>query len=441
MFGRTLIFAFLTILTGCVAAPEPFKPTDVARISMTAVSDKLWTVVYVLPKPVSELVFVRQPDGSRVADWVAGPGFEIVQVDGLERIRSTDKRPFTEATFAVPPLYRDLPKDYAPFSPFGDGGLLAYTGRFFACPGECPADATWQMMLAAPGRTILTSGQSFSDEARWREGGDGQNVYVGKTQPVATADFLAVIDTALPEKIRGQLSQQLPQFMRFFAERMGNLDDRPMLFASYDLSHQNGMGRQGGTLPGQVFVHFYGAGWPDRMSDSGFTDELAWHFAHEAAHLYQRQLFADTGRGAWIHEGGAEAMAAIALSLNGRGDAVRAHVAALAEKCGKILGSRSIHDALDGRDFDAAYACGLQVNLTLDAELRQRVSNSDGIFTVWRRYLENATSGTATEADFLTAIEQVGGVDLSTRIAALVSTPQRDFPAANLPTANGKPSW
>ena len=31
------------------------------------------------------------------------------------------------------PTYSRLPKDYAPFSPFGDGGMLFHTGRLFAC--------------------------------------------------------------------------------------------------------------------------------------------------------------------------------------------------------------------------------------------------------------------------------------------------------------------
>lgn len=438
MFSRALIAVLPFALTACIASPEPFKPTDIARIGISATSDTSWVAIYVLPEPAEEIVFVRQPDASRVKDWKGGPGYEIVQIDGIERIRRVDGRPFNEAVVYLPPLYRDLPKDYAPFSPFGDGGVLAYTGRFFACPAQCPDDATWQILLDAPGRTILADGKRFGGRAIWTDSGDGQNAYVGEATPVETPDFLAVIDTALPETIRAQLSQQLPQFMHLFAERIGDLPARPMLFASYDLSHANGFGRQGGTLPGQVFVHFYGSAWPERMAAPGFTDELAWHFAHEAAHLYQRQLFTDTGQGAWIHEGGAEAMAAIALSLNGRGEAVQGHVTALAEKCRKTLGARSIHSALAESDFDIAYACGLQVNLALDAALRTSAPGTDGLFTVWQRYIAIAGNRTPTEADFFSAITEIGGADLSARIQAMVSAPQPALPAPKLASQAGE---
>ena len=64
-----------------------------------------------------------------------------------------------------------------------------------------------------------------------------------------------------------------------------------MLYVSYDASHPKGRGRQGGVLPDQVFIHFYGGKWPEEMEKPGFADELAWHFAHEAAHLYHRRLY------------------------------------------------------------------------------------------------------------------------------------------------------
>lgn len=441
MFKQIATGGLLLALAACSAGPETSKPTDVARIDMSMTQTGQWAATYTLSQPATELIFARQPDASRIKDWSAASGFEIVQVDGLERIRRTDGQPFTEAAVTMPPLYRNLPKDYAPFSPFGDGGLLAHTGRFFACPTECPNDATWQMSLAASGQTILAAGQRFRDTARWTDTADGQNVYVGQSTPVETPDFLAVIDAALPETIRAQLAQQMPHFMHLFAEHLGELPERPMLFASYDLAHKTGWGRQGGTLPGQVFVHFYGSTWPERMAAPGFTEQLAWHFAHEAAHLYQHQVFTNTGRGAWIHEGSAEAMAAIALSLDGAADAVKQHTSALADKCRKLLGDRTIHDALAASEFDVAYACGIQVNLAIDADLRARFPDKDGLFAVWRRYIARVSGRTAAEADYFAAIADVGGADLAKRIETMVSTPNPVLPAAQLPTQAGSASW
>ena len=127
--------------------------------------------------------------------------------------------------------------------------------------------------------------------------------------------------------------------------------------------------RQGGTLPGQVFVHFYGSVWPERMAEPGFGDDLAWHFAHEAGHLYQGQIFIN-GEGAWVHEGGAEALAALALRLQDKTAAADTHVAASTAICREKLRARSINIALKKGEHDVAYACGLLVNLALDAETR-----------------------------------------------------------------------
>ena len=71
VFSRALIGLLFFGLAGCLASPEPFKPTDFARIGVSATSDTRWVVTYVLPKPADELVFVRQPDDSRAKDWIA----------------------------------------------------------------------------------------------------------------------------------------------------------------------------------------------------------------------------------------------------------------------------------------------------------------------------------------------------------------------------------
>ena len=136
--------------------------------------------------------------------------------------------------------------------------------------------------------------------------------------------LLAVIDKALPDAIRTQLAADLPGFMHYFADRMGALPERPMLFASYDIRPTNGFGRQGGTLPGQVFVHFYGEAWPKEMAKPGFAGDLAWHFAHEAGHLYQHQVYATGEQSAWVHEGGAEAFGGGVVLALGAGNAQRA---------------------------------------------------------------------------------------------------------------------
>jgi hypothetical protein len=94
-------------------------------------------------------------------------------------------------------------------------------------------------------------------------------------------------------------------------------------------------------------VHFYGSKWPAEMEKPGFPDELAWHFAHEAAHLYQRHTSTTSGDD-WITEGSAEAFAAMAL----RADA-SAYVHSAEEKA---LGK--CREFLKGRSGSRCHRCG-----------------------------------------------------------------------------------
>lgn len=416
----------LLLAAACTTAPAVEAP-PLPAIAITAPTSGNWTAAYTLPAPATELVFARSPDASRVADWKTPAGFEITRTAEGERVRRRDGAAFNEVVLSVPPGYRDLPMDYAPFSPFGDGGILAYTGRFFACGGECPDGAAWRMKLNAAGRTILLDGKRLSGAAEWTDSDSGRNIYIGGARPVETADFIAIIDTTLPDAIRARLASELPVFMQHFAERLGELPAKPMLFASYDLGHPNGYGRQGGTLPGQVFVHFYGSVWPERMASPGFAEDLAWHFAHEAAHLYQHQIYVEGKAGAWIHEGGAEAFAALALRATGQTQAANAIAAAAVEKCASRLQGRSIHAALDAGEHEVAYACGLQANLALDAEIRRIAPASDGLYSVWTAYRKRVEGRAATEEDFMAAVASLGGEATAARLRAMVASSTPDF--------------
>lgn len=418
MYRAILVAAGFTLSAGPALA-APATP-DVA---ITARDGNDWTVTYQFGAPLTALVFQRSPDESRGTDWKAPPGFEIVSTSLGETLRRTDGASFRSVSLDVPPVYRELPKDYAPFSPFGDGGSLVHTGRFFACANSCGEAESWRFRLTAPpGAAILVNGARLAGSAEWTDDGSGRNIYVGPAQPLETEDFFAVVDEALPAPIRRRLLAQLPHYMHHFSEKLGALPEKPMLFASYDTSQTDGRyGRQGGTLPGQVFTHFYGKAWPELMAAPDFPNELAWFFAHEAAHLYQRQLFGADSADAWIHEGGAEAMAALAMRASGGGEAFIARQIQEAEaRCAKERAGQSVQDAINAGRFDAAYACGLLLNLRLDAEIRKVSPEKDGLYAVWRDYIARSAKEGAGEQTFLRSIATVGGPDLATQIARAV---------------------
>lgn len=416
------------LAVACAGGPAAADSPEAARISITAPAKGDWTVAYTLPAPAKELVFARSPDNSRSVDWAAPDGFEIVLEGGSERVRRADGRPFSGVTFGVPPRYRELPKDYAPFMPFGDGGLSFYTGRMFACGGKCPDDASWTMSIAAAERSVLVDGERHDARATWRDSGQGRNVYVGQGTPVVTGDVVALIDSALPQQLRSQLETQIPLFMAYFTQKLGPLGHTPTLIASYDVSPQDGRwGRQGGTLPGQVFTHFYGDAWPSRIDDPALPNNLAWFFAHEAGHLYQHNAWVDGDVNAWIHEGGAEAFAALALRAEGAGDAVSAKVASAARDCAGAVAQTSVRDAIAAGQFGAAYTCGLLVSLAIDEAVKRASPGSDGIYTVWRDFIASEPPGRHTEEGFLAAVARSGGDALADEVRAVVRTAAPDF--------------
>ncbi|MFC7498410.1 hypothetical protein ACFQRC_04150 [Enterovirga sp. GCM10030262] len=418
------IAALMLAPTAAVAA-APALP----RIVIDAAAEGVWTVRYRLDAPATRLVFRRSPDQSRQQNWAAESGFEIVATPAGEAVRRIDGRPFAAVSLTMPPLYRELPKDYAPFAPFGDGGTLFHSGRMFACAEACPEDAQWRMRVNVPdGRAILVDGERKLGAAEWIDRDSGRNIYVGAGEPVATADLLALIDGALPATIRDPLMARLPAFMRHFASKFGTLPARPMLFASYDAGHQGGWGRQGGTLPGQVFTHFYGAHWAEEMAKPGFGDELSWFFAHEAAHLYQRQLFTPAPEGAWIHEGGAEALAVLATRETEPRSAafLAAKIEGADKRCTELLDGASVRDAIAAGRFEAAYSCGLLLNLALDAALRRAAPDGDGLYSLWRDYMARA-GDKGSEHHFLAAIASAGGAPLAEAVRAAVRTPRPDF--------------
>jgi hypothetical protein len=411
-------------MAGAAAAPCSARAGDVPsapRIVLKPGEAGRWRVEYALAAPQAKMGFVRVPNDWRARHWApADDAFEIVYADGETFARRKDGAPFERVAFDIPARYRHLPKDYAPFSPFSDGGLLIHTGQFHACPGAapCPDIDSWPMALVPPaGERAIVSGRIHEGEARFASGGDGRNVYVGAAEPLETDHFIAVVDSGFPAEARQALDALLPALMDLFAERLGALARKPMLFASLDPYPPPGSGfnHQGGTLPDQIFIHLYGEEWAENAAQA-LHDLLPWFFAHEAAHLFQQEGLAgvfNTDQ-AWIHEGGAEALAALALLELGGVEPgyVKNRIRSASDACAAGL------TALEGEPLNASaqagafgnyYACGLLIHLAIDAETRRASDGATGLFDVWTAYrarLESGAPATAAFAETLATTSQ-----------------------------------
>lgn len=388
----------------CAVGAMPLRAAETAPAVAIELSPhgETWEVRYALPHPVRAMRFARvDRRGVRAASWTAvQPEMAIVLEDGEEVVRRTDGAAFDHVAFRMEPRYVELEKDYAPFSPFGDGGLLLHSGRFHACAERCTGGETWQLTVTPPAGAHAIVDGHVVEVARFDDGGDGTNVYVGQARPVETKDVLAVVDRTFPADARARLGSLLPKLMAFYGREFGALPTRPMLFASRDEAHPGGgYGFQGGTLPGQVFMHLYGRN--AAFGTAAFAARMDWFFAHEAAHMYQRYpSLADAGD-TWIHEGGADALAAVALQELGviGHDAVDDRMHASVDACAAGIGRQPLNRAHVDGAHDNFYSCGFVMQMAVDAAARRASRGACGLACVWRDFQARVAAGDAWSTD------------------------------------------
>lgn len=418
-----LTIVLLTRLAGLPAMAAPHTP----HIRLSPDKAGYWRADYTLDHPASALRFVRPSDGRRATRVrILDPGFVwardgeddlIIRADGT----SFDSVSITEATSY------DLPgKDYLSFAQFGDGGLLIYSGRFHACAEHCPLDASGNHapfpMTIDPGAAqfrdgnrIIAHGRISDEPVSFHDIADGTKIYVGSGRIRKNAHYLSVIDEALPDIVRRDLDELFPVLMDYFAERLGPPAHTPMLFVSYNVPGRivRGSSIKGGALPQQVFMHFEGARTASFAYSRDFRPFIAWFFAHEAAHLHQfGREYQRHQADSWIHEGGAEALAALALGeigIDPRDIAER--ISEKAGKCADALSHGPLSRAHERQDFDAFYTCGLTAFLSLHDALAK--TDSD-LFAFWRAFSAAVMQGAPWTRDSLLRAAREAGIDQET---------------------------
>jgi uncharacterized membrane protein YfbV (UPF0208 family) len=365
-----------------------------------------WWVSFRTATPVQQIVFQRNPDDSRAKYWRAqSESYSIKVQDGRETIRRADGQAFTEARFRLPAVYAPLPKEYAAFSPFSDGGMLLHSGRFFACAEHCATELnSWTLTLSAlADEKIIVAGKVYQQQATWQDKDSGTSIYLGKATPLAGPDFISMIDPALPLALQQQISSQLPLLMAWFTTHMGALDFRPALFASYSSTQDGSYGHQGGILPGQIFMHWYGRTAIEQLQ----PDAVFWFFAHEVAHLYQRNAGAiEAQQDAWIHEGAAEYMAGLASAAVQKNEQILQKKLAIAGKqCVAGLEKQRSYAKAAAANTQLHYSCGLVLNHAISMQL-QKAEQPISLFELWSLFNAVVKSGqTAQAAVFLDVLK------------------------------------
>lgn len=428
---KSLTFILLLCISFSVSAEKGLN------ISITKSVEGTWTLKYKLDHEIDRLGLTRNPDNSRTKRWLPiSKDIEITYVDGKEYIVKKDGSPFSLAEFTLTPTYIHLVADYAPFSPYSDGGTLLYSGRYFACDDSCSEQSNgWNLSISVPeDEHIIVNGKIYTSFVSWQGKNSGQNVYVGKQKPVETDTFIAVIDAGLPSQIRTSLDKDLPRMMRYFERRLGRLrhPSKPTLFASY--AKVEGQSTQGGTLPSQIFMHWNINNLELRLKNENFIHETTWFFAHEIAHLYQSDKEGQsetTANQSWLHEGNADLLASLVL-LHLYPDSknyVDFRFETSKSNCIKGLQKFPLVSSLENGRFDLYYNCGFLLHRAIDTVAKKRSNLNHSIYTIWNNYRDRLEEGSpAGQETFLEIVDEYAGQEVAANILKMVDT-KLDSPA------------
>jgi hypothetical protein len=421
---KVLAFILLSFICSIASA-------DVSSgVDIDVVKSKIgeWSLSYKAEDTVKKLGFMRNPDQSRIERWrPVSDEFVISYIEGEEYILRKDGKGFSQVQLTLTPTYKNLSKDYGPFSPFSDGGMLIYSGRLFACMDSCSEEInSWNISLTVPDdEHIIVNDTVHSSFAKWQDNDSGKNIYVGKQKPIVTDSVIAVIDSGLPRRIKVSLNNDIPKLMTYFEQRLGKLVGiKPTLFASY--ANINGTSSQGGTLPNQIFMHWNSNDLEAKVRDEKFIKQTSWFFAHEVAHLYQRsssgQLYAESNQ-SWMHEGNADYLASLALLdlYPESKQYVDAKIKRFRGYCIKGLERFPLIEAAEKGEFGLYYTCGLLIHRAIDRVAKSNSDSKQDIYSVWNEFRNRVEKGAEIgDKTFLSVVDEYASKELSELVKQLV---------------------
>lgn len=389
---------WLGALVIALAAPGSTSADVEIRIQ-PARSDGHWRAVYQFPEPVTGLVFLRQSGYRRVATWrVETPGYALSSDEHGEGVRLlAGAYPRQRITLAFPVDTTVLEKDYQLFQPFSDGSLLLYTGHLGARPwgldGRVPAPPQRFVLAPRPGEHLVVEGRRLPGPTTWTDPhGEGTFVYFGAIEPLATEHVTAVLDPALPPWMVDRLHRELPRLFADYTELTGfALATRPTVLVSFrTATDPHSTTWKGGTLPDLIQMHIEAA--PDAPEDPDLLRRFYKFLAHEAAHLWNGQLFHAPDRGqSWMHEGGADAFAWRAMHRAGLLDDAALEERQLGDlnSCLAGLGARPLAAVEEAGEFRFVYSCGSMLAWLSEAAL-QSVDPAADLHTLWATLFRGA---------------------------------------------------
>lgn len=401
-----------------------------------------WEVRYRLAEPAGRLQFFGDFGDRRRAHWrIETPGLRwqtvtddqgqphdaVVAADGA-RLDAITLRFASDGT--------KLPHRYPLNRRFSDGSEWLYTGHLYAAPmreGVPEREARMQLQLVPiSGEGVELQGRRLHGPLDWREPDPelrGAFAYFGRLPAVESPAARVIADPSLPPYLGELFANRYPELLRYYTERTGHpLTRRATVLIAFQ-PDRDGSDLDGNALPGSFDLNFQGRGWRE---DSPDTRRRAFEFiAHESAHLWNGDRFASKPGDAapWMHEGGAEAFAWLAMRHLGLLDAagLKDRAERAIYRCQRDLGAGglSLKTAFQQGHYHLGYSCGAAMNLLAGAALQDR----GGLFALWRSVFQlSASTGRRYDTEqYFVALEQLAGnARMSRLLRQLWAGPQPD---------------
>lgn len=385
---KNKLISLLLLLTACfhTARADTVTPVSV-RLSLTHIAADKWRADYVFAEPI-DILRLGPPVGAyRKQAWrVLTPGVMLDEVAGQESLRSVGK-PMSVLSVEVS-LYDALIIDnYTAFDRFSDGGTALYLGFLVgeAMQAERERPLGLDLHVAGlPGETVIAPNISASGQTGY--------AYFGPRKPVVAGVGSLILDPRAPDWLAALLTETTANISTFYVRAFQRkLAYRPLVLVSIGDLNSPGLSVKGGVNEKQIVYRLEGK---ELLSGSPTVRKYIMKLiAHELAHLWQQNgARGDVGaQGPWIYEGGAEALALLALKQSGMFSPADADAFSnkLIEECRGLKGSVETYRGM--------YACGFK---------RFTDYNQD-LFALWRAMIETSEAeGAVYSESIIDAVRQ-----------------------------------
>ncbi|MFZ6642874.1 basic secretory protein-like protein [Undibacterium sp. TC4M20W] len=355
----------ITLLINLPAiASEPGKLP--AQMQLTRIAADKWRADYSFSEAISRFSMPAAGDYRSTAWKPLTSGVRYQAEPSAQPDQQKDSyildQPARQLSFQITSYNGFAPKNYAPNNRFSDGGAGIYMGFFDGDVQEGGKTRAMNLTVSyqgLSGETVIPP-PAFADAERSLRA----YAYFGPQKPAPAGAARLVLDPATPEWLAKLVLDTTSTMSAYFSSTYQRplLPELVLMISVTDTSTA-GFSMKGGATNGQITFRLSGkAMLNEHPAIRQLVQKLV---SHEMAHIWQENVN-QGGIGeapAWIHEGGAEAMAVDALQKTGTWTAAEASN----YQQTAIANCKKVADQTD--NYQYAYACGLQKFMALDSDI------------------------------------------------------------------------